>query len=506
MRTPEPAPRRRVVAPNAAHLCDNRRVSAARSVVVVGATIAGLMAAIDLRRRGFDVSLMSEHDTVEASTWVRGGRVDRNTEPLTLRRVFDEVLGAAGLVTADVATLEPEPLRARWFFPGGGVFDFGGAGDVLRERIRAFSGETDARAYDELLVRCAELHRAAFPRFFESRRPRAMDYVRALFRKGPVVLRELALGHSLREELRRRFADPLLVQMFEHYAQALGSDPRRVPATALALHHVDTLGTYRVRGGVGQLYRGLERAGTRLGVHYVYRAEGLRIVPADGHRGVAGVDSARGFREAAAVVVATDDPRATLGGYRASAVLPFARRSASAVLWSITGESTGRPLAGTNVLPSVNPDEELDDVFEDGELPYAPTITLTTPARGTFLLSVPAPARGELSTEDDTRKEALRKLEAHVMHRLHDAGIHLKIFGMKRDDPSTLLHRGAGGCMYGASFHGMFAPLHRLPTRAGSHEPGIYFAGVAAHPGPTLGMVAQSGRLAAQAVEEDLGG
>lgn len=472
---------------------------------MVGATIAGLMAAIDLRRRGFEVTLTSEHDTVEASTWVRGGRVDRNTEPLTMRRVFDDVLRAAGFDTAEVATFEEEPLRARWFFPGGGVFDFGGAGPALRERIRGFSGEADARAYDELRVRCAELHRAAIPRFFEAPRPRAVSYLGALFRRGPLAPRELALGHSLREELRRRLSDPLLVQMFEHYAWALGSDPRRVPATALALHHEDTLGTYRVRGGVGQLYRGLERAGTRLGVHYLYRAEGLRIVRAEDGR-VTGVDSARGYREADAVVIATDDPRATLGGYRATSALSFARRSASAVLWSITGESSGRPLAGTNVLPSVSPDEELDDVFEDGELPYAPTITLTTPARGTFLLSVPAPARGEVAQDDDARKEALRKLEAHVMHRLHDAGIHLKIFGMKRDDPSTLLHRGPGGCMYGASFHGMFAPLRRLPARAGKHEPGIYFAGVSAHPGPTLGMVAQSGRLAAQAVEEDLGG
>ncbi len=470
----------------------------------MGATIGGLVAAIDLRRRGFEVSLVSEQATAPASTWVRGGRVDTNTEPLTMRRVFDEVLGAAGLSTADVVTFESEPLRARWFFPGGGVFDFGGAGEVLRERIRAFSGEGDARAYDDLLVRCAELHRAASPRFLEAQRPRAMDYVGALFRKGPVAARELSLGSSLRDELRRRFSDPLLVQMFEHYASTLGSDPRRVPATALALHHVDTLGFFRVRGGVGQLYRGLERAGTRLGVQFVYRAEGLRIVVADGGKGASGVDSARGYREADAVIIATDDPQATLGGYRATASLPFARRSASAVLWSITGESSGRPLASTNVLPSVSPDEELDDVFEDGELPYAPTITLTTPARGTFLLSVPAPARGELAIDDDARKESLRKLEAHVMHRLHDAGIHLKIFGMKRDDPSTLLHRGPGGCMYGASFHGMFAPLHRLASRAGNHAPGIYFAGIAAHPGPTLGMVAQSGRLAAQAVEDDL--
>jgi 1-hydroxycarotenoid 3,4-desaturase len=214
-----------------------------------------------------------------------------------------------------------------------------------------------------------------------------------------------------------------------------------------------------------------------------------------------GVTSRRGYEAADAIVIATDDPLRTLGEVRAST--PLSERSASAVLWSITGESSGRPLASTNVLASVDPDSEQGDVFEDQVLPHAPTITLTTPARGTFLLHVMAPPRGELARDEDTDTEALRKLEAHVMHRLHDAGIRLRIFGMRRDDPTTLLHRGPGGCLHGPAFHGMLSPLRRLPARAPRKH--LYYAGLACHPGPSLTMLAQSGRLAARAIVDDMG-
>src|SRR5690242_11124426 len=55
-----------------------------RSVVVLGAGIAGLVAAYELRRAGYDVTLLEARDRIGGRSWtLRGGdRVEQTDRPL----------------------------------------------------------------------------------------------------------------------------------------------------------------------------------------------------------------------------------------------------------------------------------------------------------------------------------------------------------------------------------------------------------------------------------------
>ncbi len=64
------------------------------------------------------------------------------------------------------------------------------------------------------------------------------------------------------------------------------------------------------------------------------------------------------------------------------------------------------------------------------------------------------------------------------------------------------LFPATGGALYGPASHGMTSAFRRSTSR--SRLPGLYLCGGSAHPGAGIPMVAQSGRLAATSVIEDL--
>ena len=64
------------------------------------------------------------------------------------------------------------------------------------------------------------------------------------------------------------------------------------------------------------------------------------------------------------------------------------------------------------------------------------------------------------------------------------------------------LFPGTGGALYGPASHGMTSALQRSTSR--TRVPRLYLCGGSAHPGAGVPMVAQSGRLAATSVLEDL--
>ncbi len=64
------------------------------------------------------------------------------------------------------------------------------------------------------------------------------------------------------------------------------------------------------------------------------------------------------------------------------------------------------------------------------------------------------------------------------------------------------LFPATGGALYGRASHGWMASFRRPGAR--TRLPGLYLAGGSVHPGPGVPMAAQSGRLAAASILQDL--
>ena len=114
---------------------------------------------------------------------------------------------------------------------------------------------------------------------------------------------------------------------------------------------------------------------------------------------------------------------------------------------------------------------------------------------------VNAPADPAAATEPE-----LRRLSEAASHQLRRHGLDLDLAAgpVLRTTPHDFAARypGTDGALYGGASHGWLASFQRPAARTA--VPGLYCAGGSAHPGPGVPMAALSGRLAAQAVLEDL--
>ena len=97
-------------------------------VIVVGAGMGGLAAAMRLAAAGCDVTVFET--AAEPGGKMRtlpsaAGPVDAGPTVLTLRGVFDDLFAACGLALNDHVSLTREPLLARHVWPDGSALTAG---------------------------------------------------------------------------------------------------------------------------------------------------------------------------------------------------------------------------------------------------------------------------------------------------------------------------------------------------------------------------------------------
>jgi 1-hydroxycarotenoid 3,4-desaturase len=490
------------------------RENLGRRVAVIGAGVAGLVAAARLAHAGCAVTL------IEAAARPGGrmrtldsaaGPVDAGPTVLTLRGVFDELFAAAGRSLDDHVRLTPLPQIARHWWPDGTRLDLVTDTEANAAAICAAFGpraETAFRTFDAAAA-------AAFAAFEAPvmRAPCiALPRVAAAALRTPAAWPLLAPGRTLSGYLDRIFAEPKLRQLFGRYATYVGGLPAEVPALLALVWRAETAGVWAVAGGMGRLAAALadlaEAGGARLRSGVV--AERILV-----HWGrVAGVGLADGSSVAADAVVFAGDPAALAQGLlgraaqAAVAAGPLRRRSLSARVWAFAAQAGGADLAHHTVLFTDDPAAEFGPLAA-GRAPEAGTIYLCAQDRG----AGPAPAGPE-------RFEAIQnappipqgapppppsedeRCHAMFLQTLDRFGLALSpappIAAMTGPRDWARMHPGSAGSIYGSSPAGMLAAFRR-PTAA-TPLPGLWLAGGGVHPGPGVPMAARSGLNAAAAI------
>ncbi len=94
--------------------------------------------------------------------------------------------------------------------------------------------------------------------------------------------------------------------------------------------------------------------------------------------------------------------------------------------------------------------------------------------------------------------------ETRTFALLERFGLTLDVDASVRTTPGDWAERfpGSDGAIYGWPTHGSMGAFRRAGSRGAVQ--GLYFAGGTVHPGPGIPMATQSGRIAAQAVLEDV--
>ena len=488
-------------------------------VVVIGAGVGGLAAAIDLARAGRAVTVVERGDAPGGKMRrvpIAGLGVDAGPTVFTMRWVFDDLLAGAGTTLEDRLELHAPERLARHGWEDGSRLDLWADKERSAAAIEAFADAQNARGYLDFCERSADVYATLRDSFIDAQRPNPVSLVgRVGLRQLPAMFR-IQPFKSLWGVLGEHFPDPRLRQLFGRYATYVGSSPLAAPATLMLVAHVEQDGVWLLRGGMHALAGALKDVGESLGVSYRFGTEAERIEVRGG--AASGVTLAGGEQLPADRVVFNGDAsalgRGLLGGaaQRATRPVTASRRSLSAVTWCVVGRPEGFPLDFHNVFFGSDYPAEFRAIFRERAITATPTVYLCAQDRGPWpaegeagermLLLVNAPADGDRGGVSDGQ---LVELERRVTGLLERCGLSLALGGeacrVTRPQDFEALFPASGGALYGRSSHGPLASFARPAAR--SRVRGLYLAGGSAHPGAGVPMAALSGRLAARALLDD---
>ncbi len=485
-------------------------------VVVIGAGIGGLSAAIDLAANGARVTLLERHATPGGKMrelQVGGHAIDAGPTVFTMRWVFEELFQAAGASLAEHIDLVQAEELARHSWLDGSRLDL--YEDVERsvDAIGDFAGSAEAEAYRRFARESQRIFDTLDHSFMRCEKPSPVALSLSLGVRGMPRLYATKPFTSMWQELGRLFRDPRLQQLFGRYATYCGSSPFDAPATLMLIAHAERAGVWIIDGGMHRLAQAMARLAEAQGVTLRYRTDVANILTAGGR--TSGVELADGERIAADAVVFNGDIAALTTGllgedmYRAAPQRRGETRSLSAVTWSLAARANGFPLAYHSVFFGSDYFDEFASIFQRREVTREPTVYICAKGRvrqtdtdvpEPLFLLVNAPPRPMADDEAEV-------IEQRTFALLERHGLEIEVEPSARvmttpTDFATLFP-GSEGAIYGWPTHGWSGSFRRQGSRA--RIPGLYFAGGTVHPGPGVPMVALSGRLAADSVRADFG-
>jgi phytoene desaturase len=481
---------------------------ASGEVVVVGAGLAGLAAALHLAGRGRAVTVVERDATPGGRAGrldVGGYRIDTGPTVLTMPDVIEDAFAAVGETTADRLDLIRVEPAYRAVFADGSELDVHTDADAMAAEVARFAGPAEADGYRRLRAWLTGLYEAEFGRFI------AANFDSPLSLAGPALARLAAMGafRRLDPAIGRFVRDERLRRVFTFQSLYAGQAPQRALALYAVIAYMDTVaGVYFPRGGMRALPDALAAAAAAAGVTFRYGSPVTALERAGSRvRAVRTADGARIACDAVVLATELDTAYALLG--RAPRRPVALRPSPSAVVLHV-GADRQRPGAAHHTIAFGGAwRETFREIIDAGQLMSDPSLLVTRPTAtdpglappGRDLLYVLAPApnlaAGSIDWDSTAGDYAGRLIAAagRVLPGLGDRAEVLKVV-----TPADWARQGltAGTPFsYAHTFWqtGPFRPGN-LPRGAGN----AVLAGCGTVPGVGVPTALISGRLAADRV------
>ena len=479
-------------------------------VVVVGAGLAGLSAAMRLAAAGRNVTVL-ERDAVPGG---RAGvrvveatsgtyRFDPGPTVLTMPDLIADCFDALGERMEDWITLRPvDPLyRAR--YADGSSLDVHADVEAMAAEIARVVGPAEAAGFRRYVEFVARLYRYEMRDFIDRNVDSPLDLVSLN------LARLAAIGgfRRLAPTVERYLHDARTQRLYSFQAMYAGLSPYRALAIYAVIAYMDAVaGVYFPVGGMSAVPEAMAGAATKHGVEIRYSTTVTRV-EVRGRRAVA-VQTGDGERIPADVVVLNPDLPVAYRELLGVEPRRLRRLAYSPSCYLLLAGSTARYAGGAHHTISFGSAwRQVFDELRSGRLMSDPSLLVTNPTRSDASL---APNGREIyyvlfPTPNLAAPLAWNRLRPlyrqHVLATLERRGWEGFAAGIEVEDVTTPADWEARGMERGAPFAAAHSFGQTGPFRPGNLEgENVVFTGSGTRPGVGVPMVLVSGRLAAERV------
>ncbi|NNM28815.1 MAG: FAD-dependent oxidoreductase, partial [Akkermansiaceae bacterium] len=281
------------------------REKESKSVLVVGAGLGGLSAAISLRAEGFDVEILEKNDRIGGKlnfSEIDGFGFDLGPSIFTLPQIFRDLFARAGRRMEDYLELEAVAPHWRNFFEDGLVMDLDDDPGTMRRELAKVPGDPEEnwRQFQEFMDYARGQYRLVEEGYFAHGLDTVWEFIRYY------GWRKLIFGmdhrHRMAESIAKHFDSEHLRRIFEYFIKYVGSSALDSPGYMNMMPVIQfDYGLWYVKGGMYNLARGLGRLLDDLGIPVRLGSE-VAAIEKNG-RSVHGVTLAGGERLSADYVV-----------------------------------------------------------------------------------------------------------------------------------------------------------------------------------------------------------
>ncbi|WP_405461889.1 phytoene desaturase [Streptomyces anulatus] len=356
-------------------------------VVVVGAGLAGLAAALHLLGAGRRVTVVEREGVPggRAGLLESGGfRIDTGPTVLTMPDLVEEAFAAVGERMTDRLELIRLAPAYRARFADGSQLDVHTDGAAMEAAVEEFAGARQAVGYRRLRIWLERLYRVQMHRFIETNFDSPLQLAHAdlvrLAALGGFGRLDARIGHFVSDERLRR--------IFSFQALYAGVPPARALAAYAVIAYMDTVaGVYFPRGGMHALPRAMADAAADAGASLRYGQSVTRL-ERSGDRVTAVVTDQERI-PCDAVVLTPDLPISyRLLGRSPHRPLPL-RHSPSAVILHAGTDRTWPELAHHTISFGAAWKSTFHELTRTGKLMSDPSLLITRPTASDASLAPP---------------------------------------------------------------------------------------------------------------------
>ncbi len=480
-----------------------------QKVVVVGAGLAGLSAALRLAGAGRDVTVI-ERETVPGG---RNGLLNKDgyafdTGPtvLTMPSLIQDAFSAVGEDMKDWLELMPVSPLYRAFYADGSQIDVHADTAAMEQEIREKVSATEAAGYRDYVDFVTKLYKYEMNDFID----RNIDSPLNLLT--PNLARLIAIGgfRHLQPKVNQFLKDPRLQKVYSFQAMYAGVSPQQALAIYAVIAYMDSVnGVFFPKGGMHAVPRALAAAAAKHGVKFVYETS-VTSLEKQGSRVTAAITDKGERYECDAIVMNPDLPvvwKDLLGKEPLS--IKRLKYSPSCVTLLVGSKKHYDHIAHHNIHFGESWDGVFDELIKKKVLMTDPSVLVTVPShddkslapagKESYYVLFPTP---NLDADIDWTKEKSRYRD-EMIRVLESRGYEGFGDAIETEHMTTPLDWQAQGMERGAPFasaHTFFQTGPFRPRNIAAGFDNVVFAGSGTQPGVGVPMVLISGRLAAERI------